>query len=78
MDLFDPLFDWWFFEWYRDLPPLSRLVIALVPITVGTILYFTGASSPWGYIGCWITGGVLLLFAIPSHEESKKNKWGDW
>ncbi|MFA6045729.1 MAG: hypothetical protein WC718_12165 [Phycisphaerales bacterium] len=61
------------FDWYFDFPPLTRFLIALIPLAISTVLFFFARVLwPWG----WVAGGIMLCCSLPTRGE--KNKWGDW
>lgn len=63
----------WIIEWYMDLPPLLRFLLALGFLVWGGVeLFVFGVFRPWS----WGLGVVFLVFALPRSGE--RNKWGDW
>jgi hypothetical protein len=56
-----------FFELWASLPHLLRFGVASVFLLISTVLWFTGAFWPWG----WVVGVVLLIFSFPSASEKK-------
>jgi hypothetical protein len=61
-----------FLQWYFDYSPGKRFLIALVPLAISTIMYFSGMFWPWGRG----VGTILLCCSFPTDGE--RNKWGDW
>jgi fatty acid desaturase len=59
--------EWAILDWYCDLSPLVRVIIALVVLGACAVGWFFGVVSPW----LFIVGVVLLFFAFPSDSEKK-------
>jgi hypothetical protein len=56
-----------FFEWWAGLNTWLKVGVALVLLSISTILWFTGRFWPWG----WAAGLILLLFSFPNQAQKK-------
>lgn len=61
------------FEWYFGLRPLTRFLVAVVPLSIGLASFFFGRRFMPVPLGIGI---VMLCCSFPTDGE--RNKWGDW
>lgn len=54
-------------EWWTGLGTWLKVSVALIFLSISTILWFTGRFWPWG----WGLGIGLLLFSFPSNARRK-------